>query len=291
MQRLVYAVRTIFGTTRGRSWLAANTLVAFGLTSAMVQFAGQFFPGSLPSALVVTGGCAAACLVWGMVRAYPRRVVRRDFKHPEMSVVIEVGDLFAQSDAHLVIGFTDTFDTSIENDLIIHRTSVQGQMLQRIYGGDQPLLDRELDLALQGVAVESTETVQSKPHGNLDRYPRGTVAVLGTPQRRLFGVAYGRMGNDLIVRASLDDIWHSLNTLWESIYRSGYRETVAMPLVGSGLARINHLERESLLKMIVLSFVASSRQRLICKELRIMVWAPDLDRVNLLEVQAFLRNL
>jgi Domain of unknown function (DUF6430) len=286
-----YAIRTIFGTTRGRVLVLANALAAFGLASAVIQFVGQLSPHLLPSATLVTFTSISICLAWGVIRAYPRSSVQRRFKHPEMTVVVEVGDIFAHVDAHLAIGFSDTFDTAVEQDLVIHRSSLQGQLLTRVYNDDIEALDRDLDQALRAVSRVRQEPGQRKPQGKRSRYPIGTVAVLGTPQRRVFAVAYSRMGNDLIARATLDDIWNSLNRLWDAIFRNAQRGVVAMPLVGSGLARIDYLERESVLKMIILSFVASSRQRLVCREMRIIIWPSDLDRINMLEVDAFLRNL
>ncbi|HCT80380.1 MAG TPA: hypothetical protein DGG94_08025 [Micromonosporaceae bacterium] len=275
---------------RGRTLVVTSVLAAFGLASAVIQFVGQLFPSSLPAPTVVTLVSIVVCLAWGLARAYPRESFRREFKQPEMTVVVEVGDIFAQTDAHLVVGFSDTFDTSV-TDKVIHGSSLQGQLLGRLYRGDGMALDRDLGLALRETMPLLQEREQNKPSGKLERYPIGTVAVLDRPHQRVFAVAYSRMGNDLIARANLDDIWHSLNRLWEAIYQHAQRETVAMPLIGSGLARVDHIERESLLKMIILSFVASSRQRLVCKELRVIIWPPDLDRINMLEVNAFVRNL
>ena len=42
------------------------------------------------------------------------------------------GDLFDEADANLVVGFADTFDTATENDAVISRASVQGQLLDRL---------------------------------------------------------------------------------------------------------------------------------------------------------------
>jgi hypothetical protein len=291
MLRPAYAARIASLSARGRALLATNVLAAFGLASAIIQFVGQLFPNLLPDPATVTLVSVVACLVWGVTRAYPRHSVRRDFKQPEMTIVVEVGDIFAQADAHLVIGFSDTFDTSVAGNEIISESSLQGQLLSRCYEGDPDALDRDLDHALRGISPLRQESVENKPSGKRERYPIGTVAVLDQPPRVVFAVAYSTMGNDLIARAKLDDIWHSLNMLWDAIYRHAQLETVAMPLIGSGLARVDYIERESLLKMIILSFVASSRQRLVCKELRVIVSAKDLDRINMLEVHAFLRNL
>ncbi len=64
-----------------------------------------------------------------------------------------------------------------------------------------------------------------------------------------------------------------------------------MPLVGSELARINCLDRESLLKMSLLSFVSRSREELICKDFTVIIHPKDHDKINMLEVEAFLRSL
>lgn len=119
----------------------------------------------------------------------------------------------------------------------------------------------------------------------------GTVAVLGAPNRHYFCVAYTKMQNNLIAQSDVDLLWRSLSEVWESVYLRGQQKAVSIPIVGSELARINCLDRESLLRMILLSFVARSRQGIFCKELRIVVHPKDFDQLNMLEVAAFLRTL
>jgi hypothetical protein len=62
-------------------------------------------------------------------------------------------------------------------------------------------------------------------------------------------------------------------------------------LMGSGLARIDTLDRGNLLRLILLSFVSYSRLRLICHELRIVIYPDDVPRVNLVGLQDFLQTL
>lgn len=100
----------------------------------------------------------------------------------DVTLSIVVGDLFAH-DNHLAVGFSDTFDTSVADDRIIHSASVQGQLLHRIYDGNQQRLDEELAAALAAMPPVRTESRADKPYGKLARYPIGTVAVLGEPQR------------------------------------------------------------------------------------------------------------
>jgi hypothetical protein len=89
----------------------------------------------------------------------------------------------------------------------------------------------------------------------------------------------------------VDYLWQSLGSVWDAVYLHGQRETVAIPIVGSELAKINCLDRESLLRMILLSFVARCREELICKKLVVVIHPKDYDRINMLEVDAFLKTL
>lgn len=285
-----YATRLIFRTRRGLRTFFAHLLAAAGLVSAVIQFVGQmFFDKAFPAPVTVTTLTLVGCFAWAISQAYPRSWAEREFSTPDTTVRVEVGDLFEQ-DTHLVVGFTDTFDTSVADDRIISGAAVQGQLLHRRYSDDQRRLDQELAVALRRATPVATEPPGSKA-GKRTRYPIGTVAVVGRPGQQIFAVAYSRLGNDLVPRSSVDDMWVSLNRLWDAVYERAERRPLTMPIIGSGLARIDQLDRESLLKLILISFLARSRQTPICRELRIIVHPDDLHSVDLLEVRAFLRAL
>jgi hypothetical protein len=207
-----------------------------------------------------------------------------------MRIGVIVGDLFDRPE-HIVVGFTDTFDTDVTADRVISSRSVQGQLLARVYGGDRQVLDAEIHQALMGIAPLTSEAPVDKHQGKLDRYRIGTVAILQSRPRKVFAVAYSKMGNDLIAKSSVHDLWISLGNLWDAVYLHAQRTPIAMPLVGSDLARINCLSRESLLKMAILSFVARSREELVSRELLLVVHPRDAEHIDMLEVEAFLRTV
>jgi len=209
---------------------------------------------------------------------------------PKVEINIVAGSLFDQ-ETHLAVGFSDTFDTSIDDDRVIQSSSVQGQLLHQVYQGNQDWLDEGLAVALTGISPIFVELRRDKPWGKLIRYPLGTVAVLGEPRRLIFAVAYGKMGNDLVARAPVEDLWHCYTCLWEAVYRRGQRGALSVPLMGSGLARIDTLDRGNLLRLILLSFVAYSRLKIICHELRIVIHPADLPRVDLAGLGNFLQTL
>ncbi|MEV5877261.1 macro domain-containing protein [Streptomyces sp. NPDC052101] len=267
-----------------------SVLAAFGAVSAFVQFVGQLYPRAVSRPGMVLAASAALCLAWGLARARPQSAVRQEFRRPAMTVVVEEGDLFDQP-GHLVVGFTDTFDTRVDDGVVINDGSVQGQLLARRYDGDAPRLDAELAAALHGVAPLARESARDKPRGKRDRYPIGTVATLGSRPRLVFAVAYSRMGNDCVASSSVHDLWFGLDRLWDAVHRHAQLERVTMPLTGAGLARLHDLDEDSLLRLILLSFVAHSWERTVCRELRVLVRPGELGRIDLQETGAFLATL
>ncbi|MEV4062426.1 macro domain-containing protein [Nonomuraea dietziae] len=283
-------LRLVVGTSRGRSLAISHMLIAFGLISAVVQFAGQVFGLKFTDPGLLTAVFLGLCVVWGFVRAYPRSRIERQFTHPDLTVVIKIGDLLEEK-ADLAVGFSDTFDTDIEDDAIINRGSLQGQLLTRTYGGDRSRLDTELSKALAAVNPVRVETRAAKPKGKLKRYPIGTVALIGSPKQRIYCVAYSRIDNGLIARSSMNDLWISLDRLWEAMAARGQLGRVAIPIMGAELARIYALDRENLLKVIVLSFMAHSRMQAVSRELVVVIRPQDADKIDLLEMRAFLAAL
>ncbi|MFD8391175.1 macro domain-containing protein [Streptomyces sp. NPDC059680] len=237
----------------------------------------------------IVGMVALSCL-WALMRCIPRGSIGRHFKQPDFSVTVKVGDLFSEQ-SDLIIGFTDVFDTSTEGGDIISPRSVQAQFLQRVFRGDISALDAALEAALSGSPVCESESEMSKPKGKRDRHPLGTVAVIDNGSFRYYCVAYSRMSNELIAQSSVDRLWQSLGNVWTAVASRGHLEPVAIPILGSDLARVGSLGRESLVKMIILSFVARSRVSLVSRKLTVVVHPADADEVNLSEVQAFLGSL
>jgi transcriptional regulator with XRE-family HTH domain len=219
-----------------------------------------------------------------------RAPIRHQLRNPDIAITILAGDLLDQK-THIAIGFSDTFDTSVTDDQIINSASLQGQLLLREFGGDERQLDERLAAALAGFSPVAVEDRRDKPLGKLSRYELGTVGVLGSPQRLIFALAYGRMGNDLIVCAPVNELWHCYGRLWDAVYRHGQRQTLSIPLMGGGLARVEGLSRNNLLQLILLSFVAYCRQRVICHELRIVIHPDHIDWIDQANLMAFCQSL
>lgn len=220
----------------------------------------------------------------------PGEVLRREFPGLGVTLVVRSGDLFDEADANLVVGFADTFDTVTENDAVISRASVQGQLLERVYGGDRAQLDRALGQALAGVQPVVVESVRDKPRGKRRRYAVGTVATLPRDGRRVFALVLCRQDRDLVTRSSAGELRLALERLWESVRKQGLLRPVAMPLVGSGLARVA-LSREQLMIMIIGTFLRSCAAERSAPELRIVLMPADLRQTRISDVACFVEGL
>lgn len=201
-------------------------------------------------------------------------------------VVLVRGDLFEQTDCNLVVGFTDTFDTETDQDIVISRDSVQSQLVDRLFGGRRRLLDEKLKAGLRTVRAVGTESARAKPRGRRVRYPVGTTVAVPVDGRRIFAVAYSRLGNDLVARSGNEDLRASLDQLWASVAVHGLFRPVAVPLIGSGLARVTDLDRGQLVGLIVDSFIAACRLHpALTPELRIVIRPEDLASTDLSPVE------
>ncbi|XSG76262.1 macro domain-containing protein [Herpetosiphon llansteffanensis] len=204
----------------------------------------------------------------------------------DTTITIKIGDLFEQKE-HLVIGLNDVFDTELGD--IIKSTSVQGQFLSKIYDGDIKKLNEDIQSAL--IEFDNYKFIDNtKVRGKNERYPIGTTIVLGSARNRYFLTAYGKMNSDLHVTSTGDDVWKSLYQLWDVVRLNAHGGDVSIPLIGTDLARTN-LPRMSTIMLIILSYTAASKQKMITNNLNIIIYPRDLDKIDIYELNNFLKSI
>jgi antiphage defense system Thoeris ThsA-like protein len=226
----------------------------------------------------------AVSLVYAVVRSYPRPV-EAVYSKPNTMIRVVEGDLFDQPH-NLVVGMTTTFDTQIPH--IINAGSVQGQFLARVYANDIAALDHDIDQELAKIPAAGHT---SKP-GKTECYPVGTVLSIRHSRKHYFCVAYGEMDGSNQAQASMDGIWRSLENLWREVRAKANGDPVAIPVVAGGLARLSQiLPAQDSIRFIAMSFMFASRHTQVCDRLDIVVRPDDLERLDMLELQAFLNSL
>jgi len=273
-------------TQVGLKRIATSFINTFGLIWLFIEPAALFWQEKFNFGWLGYVGLAVFSLITAIVRNFPRRAISCTLSAPNSTVEIKIGNLFKET-THLVIGTNDVFDTKLRE--IIKRSAVQGQFLEHKYNHDIARLDAEIEAALRDKGVKGKRD-NNKKQGKSWRYPIGTTITLGSPENCYFWTAYGYMGNDLKVQSNVDYIWNSLSNLWEEIRRKGNGMNVAMPIIGSDLARTN-LPRMALVQLIIISFIAASKKEFITKKLTVMVCPKDLDTIDLWELADFLTSV
>lgn len=270
-----------------RFWrhFAIQGFACVGLLAVFIGLFDVIFPDVVPlGGRRLAIGVLFVALIYGFIRAWPRPI-EQAYESPNMKIRLVEGDLFAQA-GHLVIGMSDTFDTDVPR--VIAARSVQAQFVERIFGGDVKEVDRLLDEALLGRSpVGSIEKA-----GKRAKYGVGTVAAVRGHGRHYFCVAYTEMNERCEARATVDGVWRSLDSLWKAICADGNGEPVYIPVIGGGQARLSQLlPAQDSIRFIALSFMLASRKEKICSELNIVVQPTDYEKLDRLEIQAFLRSL
>ena len=282
-------MRTAFAAdlSTWRYWrnLGVHSFAALGFQILVLEAAALLFPKhkilSGTSGLLVV---MAVALAYGLWRSWPRPI-EQDFNAPKTRISVVSGNLLEQ-DTHLVIGMTDTFDTSTPK--IIAPKSLQAQLVHSVYGGSTDAFAADLEGALSGISGSGIVDKE----GNTVRYPLGTVAVIRDKQRALFCIAYTEMNEHNEARGTVDGVWRSLDRLWSSVSKNANGEPVAIPVIGGGMSRLSQvLPSQDAIRTTILSFLLASRSSPICEELRIVVQPKDFNRLDRLELQAFLRSL
>ncbi|MBT2213778.1 macro domain-containing protein [Actinomadura sp. NEAU-AAG7] len=282
-------LRETFFTRQGVGAIAVAALAAFGLVSAAFQVALALWPRLIRHDWLVLSSLAACCIFVGTVHAWPRLRYSRTYNHPNFVIQVKCGDLL-EEEGNIVVGFTDTFDTDMTDGIVIDHRSVQGQFQSKYYNNIAQL-DAEIDDYLRDRPAAAMESLASKPKGKLKRHEIGTVVVLRRGNSKYFASAYGYMRNDLRVTCSVDALWKTLTAIWEAVRTHGSLDPVAIPVIGSDLARVGTLDRNSIIKMIALSFIASTRQEIVSRQLTIVIHPKDRQAVNLIDIYQFLRAL
>lgn len=271
-------------TSRG-FWLELGNhfLVALGVLALVVTGTAGFAPEMLPKHLNYLWLMIGASGVYSIWRSWLKPV--RQMFADGYEVQLVVGDLFDQG-GNCLVGMTDTFDVETPN--IISKESVQGQLLDKVWGGRTQELQKLISDSLRD--TQSIETV-AKP-GNDLRYPLGTTLALRDSFGKIyFCTAYASMNEKNVAKATVESLTTSLYAVWEKMDQVGNHAPIFVPLVGQSLSRIPGLGPEAALRLIALTFVLRSNRGKVSNALKIVVSRSQIKRIDRREFSAFLRTL
>jgi hypothetical protein len=235
------------------------------------------------------GGIALSALVFGLITLAPTTKVSSRLRERDLTITIEVGDLFDSSDT-LIIGTNCTFDTKLIGGPI-SAESIQGQFTTRYYDLVQHL-DTDINAQLQGQEYELL-TIEAKQIGKLQSYPMGTAAKVDAKGCKAYLIAMARMNSHGVASSSREDLRISLSALWQFIaQKGGGLPRLRSPILGTGFAKLV-TPRQEIVKDILRSLVAAASTERFCDRFTVVISVNDYleHHIDLLELGDYLRYL
>ena len=259
-----YRAAGVFGGAYVFLWAVMEPAIALvGVESGPWRF-GLFVLGALAVAAARLSSPASVSFV---------------MKGTRTPVEICVADLLA-SGGHIVVAVNEFFDSALGNH--VAASSLHGQCIVRLFGGDGPRFEQAADTAL--AAVPPLETVL-RTSGRGRRYAIGTTAAVEHGATKVFLAALSKTDlTTLRASASYADLVTCLDGVWAAVRTHSNGDPVSLPLIGAGQSGVG-LSHQALLQVTLISLQAVAQAGQITSPIRVCLTAEVFDRVNLRVVQ------
>lgn len=266
--------------------IGIKTSALLGCYGALLEFLKNVLPneniGQFYSMWIIIPFFLISCYINKPQRKYTFKV-----KNNDVVIEIKIGDMFAKNNekqASVIIPTNTTFTTTPYKNIIMPN-SVQGQFTELFFKDNLSTLDDLLTGSLQHIEFVELPNVNTKRH----KYPIGTTVKITTDKIRSYWLALADMNDHGSVNGKIDDIYPALNGLWDYIATYGTKDTIIMPIIGSGKTGIP-AEIEELFIIIVESFLSYSRSNKISRKLIIHIRIDEVveKRIDLQRVIKFI---
>lgn len=210
---------------------------------------------------------------------------RIKLKIGKVEILIKVGNIFNEEGLK-VIPVNEYFDTLVDGkDIIISSSSLHGMYVKK-YEKNNNLeeLDNKIDEALKEYSYEENK---NRKHGKKKKYEIGTTVVLG----EFILTALTKFDNNNEASLSMQEYLIFLNKFWNEINRVHNGRIINVPIIGSGMSRINPvLSNQEYLEQIIWSLKTST---LITSKSRVNIIIYELEKneISLLRLNEIFKNV
>lgn len=208
----------------------------------------------------------------------------------DLKIELKFCDIFSQEGAK-VIAVMDTFETEFRDNLV-DRNTLHGKVISKYYTDKEQILEDEISQSLKRTKSILLETNTSFI-GKQDRYTIGTTVVVKPENEYFYWVAAAAQtesGNVIINPEYLID---ALANLWQFIPTYGKQfDTINIPIIGKGVDRLPpEYTHQRIAREIANSFITSSKQKKVCKTLRICLYPKDSQYFDIPKLLDYINHL
>lgn len=253
-------------------------LVAIGAFASVFTMVSFFFSIKWNDNPILTWGVIAVIFITCLFYAFLQvsRKTKIVIKVSEnFRLTVEEGNLFNQKGV-IVVPVNDFFDTHI-GDGIIDPKSVHGQFITSLFFDRLEELDSKIENSLNAQGVKGS-VVNSRTKGKNTKYPLGTCADVMDGGNRYICVVTTEFDENNIARLSKEDLSRVVLGLFTHLEIIAGCDTVSMPIIGAGNARLNR-SAERILHYLIDYFDFSLSEKRILGGVHILI--PTLKEINL----------
>ena len=211
--------------------------------------------------------CAFTALIWGVFLSNKRTIYSRD----EVEINVKYGDLmkiaFPKKKVEkriVVIAVNQCFDTTVDQN-VIRDSSVHGQFINNYVKTQNDLirLQNEISESLDEFNYQYITLQRSdKRYGNLNRYPRGSIArINGDNDVTFFLLALTEFDRDCKAHCNKREYVESVLKLFEYYDSHGQGKELYLYPMGTGMARTGLSKKEALESIITLTKISKEHLR------------------------------
>ena len=223
-------------------------------------------------------GVLIAGSVWFLVHVYEPRSVTFQVPTTSSWITIKFGDIFDEASDWL-IGVNEFFDSQLGQ--VIAKTSVHGQFITNVFGGDEGQFRSAVTVALTGVPCSAT----LRPMQPSEAYPIGTTAVVPNGAHRAFLVAMSQTDlQNYKASSTVPMLWEAMKGALQAVQNHGNGQPLAMPLIGNGRSSVN-IEPQHLLRLITLALVDFGRKVGLPNQVTIVVHDACFKQLDIREIK------
>lgn len=209
----------------------------------------------------------------------------------DLNIEFKFCDIYEQEGA-IVIPLMDTFDTSLDNNLVDSNT-LHGKLITKYYQNKIGTLDTEIlqSLAKSGYTPQSTS---QNLIGKKDKYEIGTTAIAQPNSKYFYLTVLTKMTETGNVTIQPENIVDFLANLWQFIPKHGKttHKSVNIPIIGKGINRLPaEYTHQRIAQEIANSFITTSSQGTFCQKLRICVYPYDAKYIDSKKLTDYIKHL
>lgn len=225
--------------------------------------------------LVVAGLLSLAGFLFAI---YEPREVSFRLPNSGTTLTLKFTNIFEEA-TDWIVAVNEYFDSTLGD--IVASTSLHGQVISRVYSGNEQSFRADVDDALAGYRG----ITEARAKGHPIRYPLGTVAIIKNGPHKIYLVALTK--TDIVTHranSTVPILWDALGNALATVDRVGNGAPVAMPLIGNGRASLN-IAPQHLLRLIALKIVDAKRTHDLPRRMTINLSDDCFEHLDIVEIK------